>query len=190
MTAQEQGTVKKSHFVLRLFGWVFGALSLLNLIKDLNFIELYGSIRDWVTAYTMLVSTVGHFLFGWIHWRWIRIDAEEHHVLVLAALIAGTVGRAYYATLLRRNSSNAAGDSVGIAFVFMLFAFVAVLLIPSPASLWLGGLLLVFMCIGSLIKDEKQKDRDVEPADFGRELVVVGAVFLAVVLANYLIFKP
>ncbi|HEY0084309.1 MAG TPA: hypothetical protein VGB65_00215 [Allosphingosinicella sp.] len=180
----------KSHWILRGFGWLFGGLSLIKLIEDLDLIKLYGALQDWTSAYGMFVAKVGDFLFGWIDWRWLKIEDIEYHVIVLATLLGGAVGRATYSTLLRRSSSTPGADAFGIAVAFVIISIFIVVVLPATWSLWLG---IGFLSLGSggmITKDNKNSQPDVDPRDLAREVVVVAAIFIAVLLVNYLIMKP
>lgn len=178
------------HLIFRLFGWTLGTLSVLNLIQDVRLLELRGLIRDWVGAYAQLVSTVGHFLFGWIDWQWIRIEADEHHVLVVALLLGGAISRAAHSTLVRRREEGAGSTAAGMALGVFLFGAIAVLLLPRPWSLWAGLIFLFLAAGGALMRNEETKNFDVNPEDFFRELFVVVAIFAAIIVANYAFFPP
>ena len=180
----------KPPLIFRIFGWTFGTLSVLNLIQDLRVLELRGLIKQWSAAYSRLVSTVGNFLFGWIDWRWIRIEADEHHVIVVAMLLGGAISRAAYSTMLRRNEPGPGPTAAGMALGSFLLGAIAVLLLPTPWSLWTGLLFLAFAAIGVVMRDEKTKNPDVDPWDFLRELGVVVAIFAALILVNYMLFPP
>jgi hypothetical protein len=183
-------TERRPSIVLRILGWILGAASLLNLIKDLNLVELYGKIAEWTAAYGLFVSRVGSFLFGWLEWRWFGVDALENHMLVIAALIGGAAGRAAYATGIRRGKEDLLAELVGTFLLFFVCAFFAALFIPSPYSLWVGSILVLLMAWGNLSKVREGQDAEIDFAEFRREAVIVGAGFLILILANYLIFRP
>ncbi len=180
---------RRPSILLHAIGWVLGALSLLNLIKDLNLVELYGKIGEWTLAYGLFVSRIGSFLFGWIDWGWIRIDALEYHMLVITVLVGSAAGRAAYSTAIRRGKADPGLELFATFAVFIACALGAALVIPSPYSLWVGTILVLFMAWVQMSK-VKEQEADIDFTEFRREAMIVGAAFLVLVLANYLIFKP
>jgi hypothetical protein len=65
-------------------------------MQDLAKLQVYGKLKTWLDAWSAFVHQVGSALFGWIDLGWIRVPAEEHHVLVIAALLTLAAGRATY----------------------------------------------------------------------------------------------
>ena len=179
----------KSPLIIRSFGWVLGTLSLLNLATDLRLVELYGDLRAWIEAYSMLVSTLGHFLFGWVEWRWIKVESDEYHVLVVAALVSGTMGRASYSTFIRREMDEAVLTALSLGTIIFLMSLTACILLPKALSLLINILILALASIGLIHTEEPNKEPSVDPSDFFRQVIIVLAAFLAVILVNYIIFK-
>ena len=65
---------RKSSQLLSVIGWILGALSVMNLIKEFTPLKLAGLVLDWVTAYASFVSKVREVLFGWLDWHWMLIS--------------------------------------------------------------------------------------------------------------------
>lgn len=175
--------------IIRIIFWVTGAFSFINLINDMELISLYGKIKDWATAYGLFVSKVGDLLFGWINWTWFKIDKAEYHVLVLAVILSGAVGRAARITLVKRNEHVPMGSAFSIAFGIVLISLIAMAILGSPMSLWIGTAIVILSIIGAIVEDG-DTPADVDPYDFLKELSIVGAIFAAILLINYMIYKP
>ncbi len=125
-----------------------------------------------------------------MNWQWVKVEPSEHHVLVVAVLLAGSIGRAGYATMLRRRKDGPGATAAGFALGVFLLALIAVLLLPTPWS-WVAGLMLPLLgVLGSVTRDKGDEDPDVDPRELLKELVVVGAVFLAIIVLNYALFPP
>jgi hypothetical protein len=186
----ENSSKPKVPIVFRAFGWIFGSLSFLNLIRDATQLELYGVLREWSDAYNLFIRRVISILFGWIELGWIKIEDSESHVLVISVIIGAALGRAIVASDPEETASKAMiigyqlAPPLVLLFVFTLF----MLLIPAPVGALIGLTLEAAMIgIWAVQGDDKGGLR---PHDFRRELLVVLAGFLLVVLANYMIFKP
>src|SRR5688500_1283078 len=125
--------------VIRIFGWIFGSLSVLNLVQDATSLELYGRIRDWSDAYGFFIETFSEVCFGWVAFSWFKIDELEGHVLVISVLLGGTLGRAMYASDLARGRAGKLHNYLVICISSLFSAFVLlVLLLASPLGARIG----------------------------------------------------
>ncbi|WP_203699010.1 hypothetical protein [Catellatospora coxensis] len=91
MTVQpgESTTPKRGSF--QILASLAGGVSLLNLIKDIDLISLNGTLGQWLMAYHELVVRATNFLFGWIPVKWIGIDAEEVHGLIVLSIVLAAI---------------------------------------------------------------------------------------------------
>lgn len=91
------------------FGWAWwllvaigSALSIVYLIDENGWITLGGLIKKWVDAWHFLVSSLTRLAFGWIDWKWMRIDKVEGHIIFLASVLASAIVRAATDEFLQR----------------------------------------------------------------------------------------
>lgn len=167
--------------IFRFFGWLLGGLSLLNLIRDVTPLELYGLVRDWVDAYTDFVDRVCGFLFGWIDWSWIRIDASENHIIVIAIILGATVGRARP----RPGGSPFVNAMAWMGIMALLFAML-MLLLPSPWGVGLGLLSeALLLAMWTIFHDDRALRRAII-----FELLVTLSAFGLILLVNHMFFRP
>lgn len=187
MSAADNPRPKKA-LAIRLLGWITGGLSVLNLIKDTTPLQLYGLVREWSDAYARLVEKIGAAVFGWINWSWIRIDNSENHVILIAIIIGSSLGRASHFTSIRKGKQDSIFKSTvaGITLIGGLFVFLMAM-IPSPWGVIIG---LAFEFLLLLIYIFGKSDDIVDTKDFRKEILVVLAGFVILILANYFIFKP
>ncbi len=89
---------QKSHWLsevtpVRVFTWFMGAVSLINLLSNLNIVKIRSDILLWIETYRRVVESVGEFLFGWLDFWILGISTSEIHGLILLYLIAATTAR-------------------------------------------------------------------------------------------------
>lgn len=89
-----------------------GALSLVNLVRDLSRLQLYGLLKESSDAYSLLVQTITEVAFGWLQWRLLSITTSEGHVLTLAS---------HWTAAAIRNERRWEGDGFGRAQTKMPF---------------------------------------------------------------------
>ena len=112
----------------RILGWIFGGLSLLNLIEELSPLKLLGKIETWVNAYSELVSKINQVLFGWVDWKWISISDTDSHFLVLALILCSAMFKGGFIVL--RRQSNTIAESVWFSFLgATIYVFLPILCI-------------------------------------------------------------
>jgi hypothetical protein len=179
--------------LVNLFVWTTSALSVLNLLRDLTSINLYGQLAEWVQAYTRLVAAIAGPLFGWMTWRWVGVDSIDAHILVIAMMFCSALARASTEVQMadgdRRGIAMAAAWSASLLIVF-LPVVILLSVLPKPVDAVVGGGVLLFMsaAFGYLFKEQ---DGDVPPAHIvRRELVGVLAVVVLLIAFNYTIFRP
>jgi hypothetical protein len=126
----------------KLLGWITGALSIVNLTKDLNWFTLEGNIARWVNTYQRLVGDARTFLFGWIHVSWMHVSIADAHGLVLCALIGSSVLRGLIAGDRAPAETRAErfGEAIGMGLLAwlapMLIVSLLALVLPDPWGFW------------------------------------------------------
>jgi hypothetical protein len=149
---------------LRVLGQIAAALSILNLMRDLQWTSLKGTLATWLDAYNHVVGGLTHVLFGWVNVSWMSVSAPESHTLVLGVLIISPV--------VRRAVQNAGGGpALTIAFftmtgaVYLALCGAMVLLCPT----WLGiALVVAFILIWvRVIAQLREDDRNAVLTNLG-----------------------
>ena len=179
-------TKTRTHSIFRFVGWILAAHSLLNLIRDLNLIELYGLLREWTTAYGLLVSNLGYFLLGWITWGQFGIDGSETHVVVIAALMGSAAGRAGFTTDIAHGRAPSYSAHIGMAIGMPIFFGLMVLFWPPPGSL--------IYCLGmeafvTLIWAIDRNNAYLSFSEFRKELLIAITGLMMLIILNYSIFR-
>lgn len=185
-----------SHPLSHVFAWVTGGLSLLNLIRDLTPIELFGRVSDWVDAYSLLIRKIRFYLFAWLDWRWFNISETEGHVLVLTILFVLAWIRA--SDVHNRERLGDAHKPRDKAFAYLVFApfmflpsLIVALALPdywgtAVTAIWLSAMAKSFAG-----PSQEPPREQVTPAQYvRREMLGVIMIAIAVVLVNYLFFRP
>ena len=178
--------------LLKPLGWILGGLSVMQLLKDLTPLEIYGLLNEWMLAYAGFVATVSDFLFGWIDWRWMNISAIDAHILVLAIVFTSALARASTEAQVRNGMTvldAMTGAWRAAAVIVLLPVLLLCALIPSPYDAYVAGVGLAFL---AFMFGFAFKEQDVAvPASsvVRRELVGVGAVVLLLVVVNYTFFR-
>jgi len=145
----------KAFWPFKVLGWVAGALSIVNLTKDLNWFTLQGVLAQWVETYQHLVGDVRSFLFGWIHVSWMHVSLMEAHGLVLVLLLMSSVAKAFIALSRHEARDDSREEVVGAFLLFwigpLLVAPFLALLVPDPWGFWVlvGAVLAFFVFLRS-----------------------------------------
>lgn len=198
--------------------WVMGALSFLNLIREISPLKLYGLVADWANAYNLFVKQVVSFLFGWIKFGWVSLDPIEGHIFVLGFILLS----AYWRSYMRHSMANMSAKDkdgafehfkdlpadkirsnlkyfVGIYVFFLVFTMLFfTLLLPAflLPGIWgaiISGLVLVVsvlvICVSSLFA-RLDDDVRITLRNYFRELGAIVAAVLFIVVINYGFFAP
>ncbi len=180
--------------IFSLLGWLFGGLSLLNLIEDLTPLTLLGKLKKWIDGYGLTVERIGDFIFGWISFKWISINHIETHLLVITLVIFSAVFRAEYKIEKMYGQYDSLLDAeilvlaINVAIIPSLFVLVPALLFPAWFGLAGAAIGFVFVCIVYVLpKDENTKYAGRE--SILQELVGVLIVFMFIVVLNYTVFQ-
>ena len=184
---------RKKPFAFTVLGWVLGGLSLLNLIRDLTPMELYGLLLQWSDAYDAFVAKIGNFILGWINWRWITVDDSEYHVILLSVLVASALAKADFArdVSLGRVESRWA-SLIAIAGASSLVTVVPIIVIallfanPFGAIVGLFGIIFNFVF---LVGPPSEDDDFVTSGEVRRALLPVLACVILLIVSNYVIFR-
>jgi len=180
--------------ILRAFGWLIGALSLLNLIDDLSPVILYGRLDRWVKAYSEFVSDVSDFLFGWIDLWWISISETESHLIIIGMIFLMTCIRVGLKPETK-NMSDSPYIEIAVLVIVYFSSFVLPALILPGWGGSVGVVLFGYIIISMFfIKAPKLENEDAElvlqpPAVYRQELIGVLAVFMIAIVLNYTFFK-
>ena len=183
---QSESKSKLSFGPLRLLAWVLGGVSVFNLVDEFSPLKLLGKLEQWMDAYSSFVNDITTFLFGWMEFRWMEINENEVHILVIALIIASAFARGAPIDDLFYKFGAAI---VYVAIAPFLLLFLPALLLPSWGGLVgaiIGAVLLVGLYI-IMISDE-----DPEIPTYGRwlkEIVGVCVAFLLLVVLNYTVFQ-
>jgi len=177
--------------LVNLFGWVTSGLSVLNLLRNLTPLNLYGRLAEWMHAYAQLVAKIAKPFFGWLHWRWMSVDSIDSHILVITLMFSSAVVRAS-AEVQMKDGETRFRATVGALAATALLVFLPVLFVlivlPKPIDAIVGALILatLFAFFGFFFVEQ---DRAVPPARIvRRELIGVLAVVVLLVAFNYAIF--
>lgn len=115
-------------------GWklliiISSALSLLNVMRDANIVEIQNTLARWLDVYSDLVRSVLGAMFGWINIPWFHLTEIEMHMALIYALM--------YSIFLRvaqqaknEPSSNSVVQTTGVdafahAIVFLFYLVIS-----------------------------------------------------------------
>ena len=175
---------------------------MLNLIQDIGRMAVFGKLKVWLDAYSMLVKSVGGFLFGWIQFRWASVSHEEFHLLVIAAVACSAIWRAEYRYMtperIVEKYTDAMHHVVGkvsfpvvsaiaatmLSAFYFLFAFIPALLLPDHWGV-AAGALAFSLPFGVSFFNKSDDDRLAPGAHVRMELLGVLGVFVVLVAVNY-----
>ncbi len=191
---QKEVPVSRTPLPLRMLGLILGSLSLLSLVRELTFVEIHGLVREGLDGYDRLVERLGAFLFGWIDWRWIRLDDAESHVLVIGLLLGGVAGRASYLTALDKGrTAPSIRASVGATIRGMIgvggFIAIFLFLLPAPAGLWIGLILAVGILLG-IVGGWWVEEEYLSATHLRRELLIAGAGAAILLVIGHFLLRP
>jgi hypothetical protein len=128
---------------LRILGWIAGALSVVNLMRDLDWVSLRGTLGRWVEVYERLVTDAVDFLFGWISVSWIEMTEPEAHLIVICSLLASSVARGFALA----DFYESLGAWFGAIALFVGVPVLVALLTPGPWGVWLVAACLAIICL-------------------------------------------
>jgi hypothetical protein len=177
----------------KILGWVAGALSIVNLTKDLNWFTLAGTIARWIDVYQRLVVDVRSFLFGWIHVSWMHVSQLEAHGLVLIALLATSFARG--GRSVSRSSDDWYEYPLRARFLWLmmvalicfvgpvLIASLIALLVPDHFGFW-ALLAFTMAAVVFFTRAFDRKDNAIFWRSFALNLVGVTGCVLIVLLAG------
>ncbi|GAA1786471.1 hypothetical protein GCM10009682_05720 [Luedemannella flava] len=121
----------------RMLGWVAGALSMVNLVRDLDWVSLRGSVDQWVDAYGRFVAAGADLLFGWIKVGWLHVSHMEAHGLVIVGLLLSTFIKAGVTETNARGQAATFGEDVVKPLGALgVPAVAAALVLPGSWGFW------------------------------------------------------
>jgi hypothetical protein len=173
---------------LSILGWVLGGLSVLNLIHDLSPVKLYGLVKDWAAGYEALVEKIAGVLFGWIDWRWIKIDTNEVHLIVLSILLGSATLRASMQEQIKHGQKPFVafiGALEGALVAVVLPVVFAVALLPGMFGILAAAAFLVWATYEFGFRNLDADEFVPASKDVRREFVGILAVFALLIAFNY-----
>jgi hypothetical protein len=186
----EPSKSQSSSNLLSVLGWVFGAMSVLNLVNDIGRVAVFGKLKTWLDAYVTFVSLMGNFFFGWIKLGWISVSPEEYHVLIVMGIFCAAYFRAEYP--LTRSQGNTKVDAfftaLTISLIYFLFALVPVLLFGGIWGVAAGIVGIIFFTVITL-PNHGPGATYANGAAVRRELYGVLGVFLVLLAVNYSLLR-
>lgn len=84
--------------VVRFSGLTVGALSLVNLVRDLGWVVFPGYVGRIMDGHAALVAWIKDVLVGWIDVPWIEVTTAEAQALVVSVLLISSARRAAFTT--------------------------------------------------------------------------------------------
>jgi hypothetical protein len=183
----DNDTREKPLLPLRVLGWIFGGLSILNLAEDLSPVALYGNLKVWVDAYAGMINVIRSYLLAWINFKWLSVSENESHVLVLAAILCAAYGRAE--TLHRSKLGDGTPWAIGLFTALLYFAAVFLPAVLLPSTWGLIGSILVLVFVSALFFFVRT-DKTASPESARREAIGAFVVFALLVVINYVVFRP
>ncbi len=152
--------------------------------------QLQRRLQEWVRAYSALVGKLSDALFGWIDWRWLSVDREEAHVLVLCAIIGSAVGRAFVKEPppdhIPPDSASYVGALTGIMLLAILPTLVLVIALPGELGRLGGGWWFLLFTTTAVFRGKRPKRMFPREAVIWKELIGIVALVLIAVAASRL----
>lgn len=173
--------------VSRVLGWILGALSILNLVEDLNLTRIAGFLQQWLDAYSALTRFISDVLFGWIDFGWVSLSQAEANVMVLASVVSAAFSRAYARPQIASKADAIVLPAMYTAILVLIFVLLPALLLPGSLGLTgAGGGLGLILALAFLTK--RQTDDRIPPAaNVAQELVGVAGIAAILIAASYAI---
>lgn len=159
----------------RILGYLAGGLSIINLVRDLEWITLKGALGQWVAEYDKIVSGVVNFLFRWIPVSWIEISDLEAHLLVIIIVMMSSI--------LKANTTKQNLAAAFTSLVMLLALSVIVLLLPGGWGITVAALAAAVCAVMVVAIDSSQFPRKLILMNLGG---IIGTAML-IVLASALI---
>ncbi len=170
--------------IFSVIGWIMGAFSFLNLIRDFKLVNLYGLVADWVSAYGLFVRNLTELMFGWVPTEWGRIDSFEAHGLVIGMILAGTLFRSATVEL----SGKILGSSVLIAYLLFIYLQTEIGSLGDSVWLWVAFVFFVVVLPFEFWLYTAWKAEILKSATL--ELLAISALVVLIVAINYAVVAP
>lgn len=171
--------------VSRVFGWVLGALSILNLVEDLNLARIVGFLQQWLDAYSALTRFISEVFFGWIAFGWVSLTQAEANVLIIASVIGAAFARAYARPQITSKIEAFALPAMYTAILVVLLVMLPALLLPGRAGLTGAGFGLGLILALAFLTKRRPGDRIPPATNVVQELVGVVGLAAILIAASY-----
>lgn len=169
----------------RIFGWVLGALSVLNLVEDLNLARIAGFVEQWLAAYAAMVRAITGFVFGWISFGWVSLSEPEAHVLLVASVFAAAFARAYARPQIVTRLDAFVLPALYSSLMVLILVLLPALLLPGSAGLNGAGIGLALILSVSFLTSRAHGERIPPARAVWSELVGVAGVAAILIAASY-----
>ena len=166
-------------------GWTLGAMSLLSIVDDFNWVKLHGYVLKWSTAYSDLTEKLRTLLFGWIDFGPFSVSSVEVHIMVIWTIFVTSYVRA-----AMRDDPNVEVH-VFVSLIFIAPSILLFIALPTPVSAMLSVPFIVlciytFMIYEQSIAKKGEATSSAPPAaEVRQEAFGVLGVFALIVLINY-----
>lgn len=171
--------------VSRIFGWVLGALSVLNLVEDLNIARIAGFVEQWLEAYAAMIRAVTAFVFGWISFGWVSLTEPEAHILVVASVLAAAFARAYARPQVATKLDAFLLPAMYASLMTTLLVLLPALLLPGRAGYVGAGIGLALILSVSFLTGRTPEEKIPSRRAVASELVGVAGIAAILVAASY-----
>lgn len=169
----------------RIFGWVLGALSVLNLVEDLNLARIVGFVEQWLAAYAAMIRAITGFVFGWISFGWVSLSESEAHMLVVASVFAAAFARAYARPQISTKLDAFVLPAMYSGLMVLILVLIPALLLPGDAGVNGAGIGLALILSVSFLTSRAPGERIPPARAVLSELVGVVGVAAILVAASY-----
>jgi hypothetical protein len=175
--------------LLRPFGWLIGAASILNLIQDLSLLTIKGALQSWLLAYDKVIGQTVDVVLAWLPWFGKLLTKNEAHIIILSLILASAHARAlwiYHDHLQFNERLKTLLVALFIPFGCVFFAVITSERYPGTGLKFSAGFLLL-MTAGLLFEKDDERDKELFSTTYlvRTEIVgVLGCSLVALVLSN------
>ena len=182
---------------LSLLGALGGALSLIKLIEDLDFVEIYGLLGKWFESWSVLTSylilpaeLIRRFIvkmFDDQDMSWMVITSLEKNIIVLVVLVVMAIARGIMQYKLKKEDSWGVGVSLPLEMGFFFFVFPVFVLSLLLHNSWF--ILMPLLVLGAMVHFIVFDQED-DASEYVRSSFVQTTALIAIILIlNYAVFR-
>ncbi len=130
--------------VWMVVSWVLSAVSVINLLSNIELVRIRSDVFNWINAYSRFVERFSNFLFDWMEFWRLELTKPEDHTLAIVAVLVGTALRADNESIVdaRNRPGNKVWENVVFlaVFCFLVAGFLAVIADPPSYLIVLGSI--------------------------------------------------